>query len=339
MDGPEQGEHSTPSTSVLFQNRDKTIVVLDIPRTLEEAQGHTTADSQPQSEPLGRRILSVEPFYSPLATPEPKDGSSAHWNQSPASQIADLMTSAAIQSALDDLSTQYHGPYCHPRLIAPEARSVPPGRFIPKDSHFLCGSIQETRQEFIETAPQFDVIVLDPPWPNRSARRSKKYTTAANKADTHELLSLLPVPSHLAPDGLVAIWITNASSVLDLMTSPTGILSSWGLELVTEWTWVKVTAAGEPLYDVESQWRKPWEKLLVAQRKGSKIPSSLRPKTIVAVPDLHSRKPNLRGLFQDIFGRHFTGLEVFARNLTAGWWSWGDEALHFQDDQHWLTPA
>ncbi|KAH7319913.1 MT-A70 family [Stachybotrys elegans] len=336
MDGPSKQQHSLLPSSVLFQNQDKTIVVLDIPRTLEEAQSYTAGG---QLEPLERRIYSVEPFSSPFVTPEPKDGSSAHWGQSPASQIADLMTSAAVQSALQQLSSQYHGPYCHARLTAPEPPATTSGSFIPKDSHFLHGSIQDMRQEFVDTAPKFDIIVLDPPWPNRSARRSKKYTTAVNKTEMLDLLSLIPVSSHLATDGLVAIWVTNASSVLDLMTSPTGILSSWGLELVTEWTWVKVTAAGEPLYPVDSQWRKPWEKLLVAKRKGSRPPSSLRPTTIIAVPDLHSRKPNLRGLFQDVLGRDLTGLEVFARNLTAGWWSWGDEVLHFQDDQHWLTPA
>lgn len=187
----------------------------------------------------------------------------------------------------------------------------------------------------MEKAPMFDLIVLDPPWPNRSARRTNKYVTAANQLETRQLLSLIPIASRLAPEGLVAVWVTNSSSVLDLLTSRSGLFASWGLELTAEWTWVKITSAGEPIYDVNSQWRKPWEKLLIAKRAGSRKTPALHSKVVFAVPDLHSRKPNLRGLFQEVLGQDYKALEVFARNLTASWWAWGNEVLCFQEMQHW----
>ncbi|PHH88571.1 hypothetical protein CDD83_7352 [Cordyceps sp. RAO-2017] len=153
------------------------------------------------------------------------------------------------------------------------------------------------------------------------------------------MLAGIPVPARLAADGLVAVWITNKPGVRELLTSPAGVLAGWGLEPVTEWTWLKVAASGEPLYDVESAWRKPWEKLLVARRRGARLHRALPPKVVVAVPDVHSRKPHLRRLFQDALGPQYTGLEVFARNLTAGWWSWGDEVLKFQGAHHWQRPS
>ncbi len=58
---------------------------------------------------------------------------------------------------------------------------------------------------------------------------------------------------------------------------------------------------------------------------------------ILAVPDVHSRKPNLRALLG--VPHDGAGLEVFARNLTAGWWGWGDEALLFQHRRHWVLPT
>ena len=46
---------------------------------------------------------------------------------------------------------------------------------------------------------------------------------------------------------------------------------------------------------------------------------------VVAVPNLHSQKPCLKGMF----GREEEErvLEVFARGLVQGWWGWGDQAL------------
>ncbi|GFP53770.1 hypothetical protein ACSS6W_001370 [Trichoderma asperelloides] len=351
-----------PSTtsSILFQSGN--VVLLDIPRSLEEAQ-------VPPGLPPSARIVSGAPPLKPFTTPEPRDGATAdHWlrnSQSAGAHIADLMAAAAVQSALDKLHSRYSGPFCLPRLC-----SAPDGLFsqaaddkktetggataaagdttsaaspamsavrMPHGVEYLHGSIRALRQTFVDRAPQFRLIVLDPPWPNRSARRKKagRYNTASNLSEIEQLLSSIPVASHLAPDGLVAMWITNKSSILDLVTSSKGLFASWGLELVTQWTWLKITSSGKPLFDVESTWRKPWETLLVAKRIGAKAPETLEPKVILAVPDVHSRKPNLRQLFQDILGQGYPALEVFARNLTSGWWSWGDQVLQFQESEHW----
>jgi N6-adenosine-specific RNA methylase IME4 len=51
---------------------------------------------------------------------------------------------------------------------------------------------------------------------------------------------------------------------------------------------------------------------------------------------VHSRKPNLRGLFEELLPERYEALEVFARNLTAGWWAWGDEVLLFQKRECWV---
>lgn len=166
--------------------------------------------------------------------------------------------------------------------------------------------------------------------------------TDATVYDTKEargLLSRVPIASHLKRDGLVAIWVTNKAALTDLLTAPGGILAEWGLELVGEWIWLKVTSAGEPIVNVESAWRKPWERLLIARRTGSLVLPPNRTRVMLGVPDIHSRKPNLRGLFEHVLPKDYIGLEVFARNLTAGWWSWGNEALFFQQGHHWVPPG
>lgn len=341
---PNGGGDTGARPSILFQSDDTSVVLLDIPRSLEESQ------VLPGQLPT-RRIYSDPPPAEPFPTPEPKDGGAARgaaaahsWpQQCAAAQVADLMTAAVLQDALRQLADHYSGPFHLPRLAAPEtqaASALPPCPIVPPGVNYLQGSIHDLRQTLLDTAPKFDLIVLDPPWPNRSARRrTDKYATAASLPEIRELLTSIPVSAHLAPDGLVAVWITNKASIPELLASPAGVFASWGLELATEWTWVKITSSGEPLYDIDSLWRKPWEKLLIAKRRGARTPSDLRSRVIIAAPDIHSRKPSLRGLFQGVLGQNYAGLEVFARNLTAGWWSWGYEVLRFQEAAYWQSVA
>ena len=345
-----------PQSSILFQNEGGTVVLLDLPRTIEEAQ--LLSNELGSGTHLSRRLLSAAPPEATFATPEPRPGQLIQNASSPSAQVAELMTLAVVDNALDQVRAAYTGPWCLPRVLRDEDtrdrrssgpnKSMTPSRgteqttagnqvYIPKEARYLNGSIESHREALLYKNLQFKLVVLDPPWPNRSARRkTNNYATAVGLEGVRDLLSLVPVPSCLSSDGLAAVWVTNAPRFADLLTSTGGIFEKWGLELVGEWTWLKVTTRGEPIYAVESAWRKPWERLLIARRRGSStiVPGGER-RVIITVPDIHSRKPNIRGLFNDSFGPGYPALEVFARNLTAGWWSWGDETLRFQACQYW----
>ncbi|TGJ79260.1 hypothetical protein E0Z10_g9498 [Xylaria hypoxylon] len=352
--------------SVLFKSSDSAAVVIDIPRSLEEAQVLPGRD-------ITRRIVSSYPRETPWQIPEPKTDKTKY--VSPSAAIAELMTLESVKAALEVARAGYHGPWCLPRVTRSRANESEPTEaaevdangstvaaqphkrkykpsplaleedketdstspHIPEQSHYLSGTVESQRVAFLQSAPQFDLIVLDPPWPSRSVKRkSDSYATVNSMDEARKLLSQIPVASHIKRDGLVAIWVTNKAAITDLLTAPGGILAQWGLEPVGEWVWLKITNAGEPVLDVESAWRKPWERLLIARKTGSYVLLPTGMKVIMGVPDIHSRKPNLRGLFEDILPKNYLGLEVFARNLTAGWWSWGNEVLFFQQGHHWL---
>jgi N6-adenosine-specific RNA methylase IME4 len=341
--------------SILFHNEDPCIVLMDGPKSIEDAQFLNPVGACQSGKT--RRLISSKPPEKPFKTPEPKQPT---LNPSLGAALAELTAAAAIENALKVLYDLYSGPWCLSRVHAPqeedmkennrdkkrkaEEADAPEKVFsdpvIPEESVYLHGTVSSERPRFLKEAPKFDLIVMDPPWPNRSVRRKRgSYHTANDLGEIRETLSLIPIASHLTPEGLVAVWITNKASVLELLTSPRGLFAEWGLELVCEWTWLKVTTAGEPIVSVDSTWRKPWERLLIAKRQGAgmtKLPGQGR--VIVSVPDLHSRKPNLRPLFEDILPPGYRALEVFARNLTAGWWSWGDEVLKFQQPEHWVEP-
>lgn len=337
--------------------------MLDLPSTIEEAQ--LPANEVHAGKKLDRRLVSAPPPDKPFPTPEPRHGKltgGGHQGSlTSAAHVAELMTLAAVENALDELSKCYAGPWCLPRVVdddvkeddgssakkrkivedeAPKESPFEQAFYIPPDSHYLHGTIQAKRDNFLTTAPTFDLAILDPPWPNRSARRKKgkgNYSVADNLDSIRLLLSSIPVAAHLSRDGLVAVWVTNAGRFVELLTAPVrGIFAEWGVELIDEWTWLKVTSQGEPIVDVHSTWRKPWERLLIARKIGSQVKvGDGAGKVIISVPDLHSRKPNLRGMFEDVLGSQSTVLEVFARSLTAGWWSWGDDVVRFQKGEHW----
>lgn len=321
----------TPPSCVLYRGGGGSVACVDIPRSIEEAQG-------PRGKLTGRRLLSAAPLSAPFETPEGKYAGDQSTALTPSAQLSLLMTRAAVQDALQHVHEHFSGPYSLHRVTEPSSTQAQPAGsyFTPEGSHILQGSIEDTRDEFIATAPQFDVVVMDPPWPNRSAKRKRGgYTTCYSHEATRQLLSLIPVPAHLAPGGLVAVWVTNSRSATELLTGKGGLFSQWGLELAAEWIWLKVTASGEPMVDVESTWRKPWERLLIAKRRGDESRKLVDKKVILAVPDVHSRKPNLRPLLDEIFGSDYEALEVFARHLTAGWWSWGNEVTMYQAEGHW----
>ncbi|KAK2745507.1 hypothetical protein FQN55_006203 [Onygenales sp. PD_40] len=215
----------------------------------------------------------------------------------------------------------------------------------------------------LSSGNKFDLIVMDPPWPNRSVRRSSHY-----REETDSLQPLLEgiLKSNINPrHSIVAMWTTNSSKSRSMASNA---MKAAGLHLFEEWIWVKSTAKGQPVSPVAGLWRKPYEILILAHTEKHTSPEDetskgngsceIRRRVIFAVPDIHSRKPNLREVIEDLFFsaptgqseendaaegdreherqiRPYAALEVFARNLTAGWWSCGDEVLRFNWKGWW----
>jgi N6-adenosine-specific RNA methylase IME4 len=338
----------TRESCVLYQNRDGTIVLLDIPRSIETAQGF----------PEERSILSSSPPSKPwINLPEPKSAK-ALANLTPPT-VQELILQRHLELSLSEIHGANVFEWNLPRFHVPDLTSkqshtkavcssqneaaldidVDPAKspHIPTNATFIQGLIVDTIETFTSIAPQFSLIVMDPPWPNRSARRKDSYNTLYGIHETSLLLSSIPLNDHVSDDGLVGVWITNKPLFRDLLLDPGGIFDLWDLELVEEWVWLKITINGEPIFPLKSVWRKPYEILLVGRKKRSQLEKiDVKRRVIMAVPDLHSRKPNLKELFNKMLPGKYEALEIFARNLTSGWWAWGDEVLKFQYEEHWV---
>ena len=182
---------------------------------------------------------------------------------------------------------------------------------------------------------QFDFVLLDPPWENRSVRRSARYDSMGDTDPMAVLQAVLG--QHVAPGALVGCWITNRASTRDTALQA---FQTWDVQLIEEWAWLKITVDGLPVAQLDGLWRKPYEVLLLGRKHSQEAQwsdSDVQRRVIVAVPDLHSRKPHLRSLMEPFLPVAYRALEIFARNLTAGWCSWGDEVLKYNWDGHWYT--
>ncbi|KAK0939510.1 hypothetical protein LTR29_008879 [Friedmanniomyces endolithicus] len=199
----------------------------------------------------------------------------------------------------------------------------------------------------------FDFILLDPPWPNHSVKRTHKtagstYNTAANLRDVEDLLLGMDLDMLMADECLIGVWITNKQAIRALILDEGGLFDSWGVQLVEEWIWVKTTVQGKPVTPIDGLWRKPYEVLLLGRNQKSNCSHNtsgsaevdIRRRVLMGVPDLHSRKPCLKELVEPLLSSNesYRALEVFARYLVAGWWSWGNECIKFNSGECWEEP-
>ncbi|KAI8053970.1 MT-A70-domain-containing protein [Syncephalis plumigaleata] len=195
----------------------------------------------------------------------------------------------------------------------------------------------------------YDLIVMDPPFPNTSATRGHQYDTL----DLYDLFQL-PINDLLAPlsnssnnltGGLLCCWITNRPRIRRVLLEK--LFPAWGVTLIAEWYWLKITRKGDPILPLGNPHRKPFERLLIARRTTT---STSNTNTTSTIPSqrvftsiqctLHSRKPPLDDLLRKYLPMNEQSppqcLELFARSLTPGWTSWGNEPLKFQSTRYFI---
>ncbi|XP_010132511.1 PREDICTED: methyltransferase-like protein 4, partial [Buceros rhinoceros silvestris] len=203
---------------------------------------------------------------------------------------------------------------------------------VPPKSRFLLSDVSSLRPALCYKK-KYDVIVIDPPWENKSVKRSNRYSHLSSWQ-----IKQIPVPALAAPGCLVATWVTNRQKHLRFVKDE--LYPHWSVEPLAEWHWVKITRAGEFVLPLDSLHKKPYEVLVLgrvqgdaseALRKSGDVPPVPEHKLIVSVPCvLHSHKPPLAAVLAEFTRPGVECLELFARNLQPGWTSWGNEVLKFQ---------
>ncbi|WBW70905.1 mRNA (N6-adenosine)-methyltransferase Ime4 [Schizosaccharomyces osmophilus] len=222
------------------------------------------------------------------------------------------------------------------KTIVNEDQSVPEWSifYVPPGASFIMGDVEKTSNVLLEALEdmKLDAVVLDPPWPNRSVARRNTYPVNRHLGYLRDI----PIKHLLKKEGIVAVWCTNKKKYIDFIKND--LLPSWNMCYVATWIWLKITMHGDPLFDIHSKMRKPWEQLIIGatpdylQKHCKRIQENY---TLVSVPDYHSRKPSLHPFLKEWLQCDPIGLEVFGRCLLKNWITWGQQPLYFMNSVYW----
>ncbi|KFR06418.1 Methyltransferase-like 4, partial [Opisthocomus hoazin] len=203
---------------------------------------------------------------------------------------------------------------------------------VPPKSSFLLSDIS-CLQPLLNYKKKYDVIVIDPPWENKSVKRSNRYSYLSSWQ-----IKQIPVPALAAPDCLVVTWVTNRQKHLRFVKDE--LYPHWSVKTLAEWHWAKITKAGEFVLPLDSLHKKPYEMLVLGRVQGGEKEALRKSEDVLPVPEhklivsipcsLHSHKPPLADVLAEFIKPDVECLELFARSLQPGWTSWGNEVLKFQ---------
>ncbi|CAN0922094.1 Methyltransferase-like protein 2 [Linum grandiflorum] len=193
--------------------------------------------------------------------------------------------------------------------------------------------------EQTDTSSGFNLILIDPPWENASAHQKLMYPTLPSRY----FLSL-PIKQLVHSDGaLVALWVTNRERLRRFVEEE--LFPSWGVTYAATIFWLKVKPDGSLTSDLDLFHHRPYECLLLGycdgKGGGSELLQKMGPiedKIVISIPGDYSRKLPVGELVQKHVPSSGTPrcIELFAREMMAGWTSWGNEPLRFQDSRYFL---
>uniref|UniRef100_A0A8C3W9D9 Methyltransferase 4, N6-adenosine n=1 Tax=Catagonus wagneri TaxID=51154 RepID=A0A8C3W9D9_9CETA len=128
---------------------------------------------------------------------------------------------------------------------------------LPPKSSFLLSDIS-CIHPLLNCGKTYDVIVVDPPWQNKSVKRSNRYNYLSPLQ-----IKQIPISKLAAPNCLVVTWVTNRQKHLRFVKEE--LYPSWSVEIVAEWHWVKITSSGEFVFPLDSPHKKPYEVLILGK--------------------------------------------------------------------------
>ncbi|XP_071703646.1 methyltransferase-like protein 2 [Rutidosis leptorrhynchoides] len=229
-------------------------------------------------------------------------------------------------------------------LVANETNSDMEADFLdrkyvmPKQSSFYMSDLKQINGLIPVKDFGFKLIVVDPPWENSSASQKSKYPTLPNRY----FLSL-PIQKLSHTDGaLVALWVTNKEKLRIFVEKE--LFPKWGVKYMATHYWLKVKADGSLIGELDLFHHRPYECVVLGYYStkdedsefSSKLKSIPDGQVFISIPGDYSRKPPIGELLQEYIPGAKPGhcIELFAREMLAGWTSWGNEPLRFQDSRY-----
>ena len=177
----------------------------------------------------------------------------------------------------------------------------------------------------------FSTILIDPPWrfQNRTGKMAPEHRRL-NRYETMELedIKRMPVAAHCKKPCHLYMWCPNA-----LLKEGLEVMDAWGFKYKTNLVWYKVRKDGGPDGRGVGFYFRNVTELILFGVKGSMrtLDPGRRQVNIIATRKReHSRKP---AETYELIELCSPGpyLEIFAREPTEGWTSWGNEVESYEE--------
>lgn len=181
----------------------------------------------------------------------------------------------------------------------------------------------------------FDLVYADPPWVIPTGSQGCRGTVVEDHYDTVPMkdLARLPVADVCAEKAQLALWVVQSQ-----LTECVEVGEAWGFKYATVlFVWHKRT------YNLGFYTMPSVELCLMFTHKRGGIEKTLREgrghkQFIDGEYRGHSRKPDsARRILEEMYPKA-RKLELFARNSSPGWTTWGNQTERFAGDEYASLP-
>ena len=171
----------------------------------------------------------------------------------------------------------------------------------------------------------YEIIYADPPWKfeNRNDKTATKWVGGHYPLMTTEEIKAMPVHKIAAKDSTLLMWVT-----WPMLNDGLETIKAWGYNYKTlGFIWVKKNQSDCGFFFGMGYWtRSNCEPCLLATRGAPKRQSNKVSQLVFEPRQRHSAKPAIvRKNIVELLGDR-KRCELFARERTPGWETWGNEA-------------
>jgi len=171
---------------------------------------------------------------------------------------------------------------------------------------------------------KYNIIYADPPWHFKSWSKKGNERSAIRHYDCLNINDIcnLPVNDIADDDCILFIWVIDS-----MLPEALQVIKKWNFKYKTvAFTWVKQNKISDGYFTGMGYWTRcnPEQCLLATKGNPKRISKAVK-QLIISKRQEHSKKPDdIRKRIVELCG-DLPRIELFARQKTEGWDSWGNE--------------
>lgn len=168
---------------------------------------------------------------------------------------------------------------------------------------------------------KYKIIYADPPWSYQGGMMNSSVTDHYSTMTIKDICNL-PIKDITDKDCVLFMWVTYPK-----LNQFMQVVNAWGFEYKSvAFTWVKKNKKADTFFFGLGRWTRANPEICIIATKGSikRLSASISNLQIFPI-EHHSKKPDqFKDLIIELVG-NLSRIELFARQTTQGWDSWGNE--------------